>query len=528
MGPIRRLWGVFVTAVIAGCVFLGGVEGAQAQFRGPQVPIPRDQHCSILQELTQRQPPAAGGIGTGVGNGLTPIGGTIGGITPVTIPDVQQRAPVYPRPPESPAFPVASQSFDELVASSPDRRNVVVIDFTGPHGDSVAWLVESTSEAAGHPLKVGVLALDDDRFDVLGDEITDAHVLAATCTVLEAVESGEIRAPEAINMSFGRYSTLDPMLCATGSRSYECSIAHVLRELQGHGITLVAAAGNYQDELFPASAEAVVEVGMTDTNALLAFDDPEPAWETPNRTRAWLPGNALCLADGWAAPAGASYATAMFTGWIVHARERHPDLDPLEESNWRTRWARDEGCYELVSSSGRYGCNEVTNELIRGLTGPNDSTCWTSPAVSAGRSALLPDASFPEVVGLTEYVATAHGPTPEADPCLPCIGRIQGLDLVLDMSHSLGSSSGLQIRELWLRMGSQFFPLDTAASSLAAMYEGTLSELVIEDVAPLLWFSSSPSLVYVYEDLSSADCAPSFPGGPPTCLAASTPILLEP
>lgn len=399
----------------------------------------------------------------------------------------------------------------------------VVIDFTGPHGASTTWLVDAIS---GPGADAAMLALDDPALEPLGEEVGDFHVLASLCRVLDDILYQRIPPPRTINMSFGRsVATGDadpPDDCVDGRAS--CQIARVAAALRGRGVRLVAAAGNHGEMLFPAALEHVIAAGMLELNGYLDRGAPEPAWQTPDGADVLTPGNALCLRF-WPAPAGSSYSSALFSGWLSTLLVVKPGLDPLAGGPWWPAWNEALSCHVLTNGvESVAGCNGRVDAAFDGLAGANAATCWFADETpsQAGERPGEPGPP-PSLPSLAAWSAETS-PTPEADPCVPCVARFATLspaDVRIDMSQSKALPPGMVLDDVRLQIGTSNYPLGLDPTVLDAIEDGELSELLLPGWGPLLTPAGPVSLWYRLKPDEGTDC--SVPG---SCFWSSTPVLL--
>jgi len=397
-----------------------------------------------------------------------------------------------------------------------------VLDFSGAHGDSTSWLV---GETAGPGVDVVLSELDDPALSALGQAVGDFHVLAKLCEVAELVDTGLLDPPRAINMSFGRPLQIGevqtPESC--DHKNANCQIARVLDHLHRRGSVLVAAAGNHRELLFPGSLSNVLAAGMLDLNLYFESGQSKPAWETPAEARALIPGSSLCLRS-WAAPSGASYSSAIMTGWLSGVLDRQPSIDALRGGVWAPRWDATLGCHVL--SRGRTAfpwCNEPVNALFEGLAGANSEICWNvATAPGAELPEPGPETSPPASPSFAAWSAETQ-PTPESDPCVPCEDLTVGYspDVDLDLSQSPPLALGIHVNAVSLRVGSKFYPLSLTTMQLQQIRDGELARLTLLGASVLLLQGQQPSLWFQLKNSPSEDCAV-----PADCFWTSSPILL--
>ena len=397
---------------------------------------------------------------------------------------------------------------------------IAVIDFSGTHGSSIQWLVGAI---AGPRFTTTLAKLDDPALSTLGP-VSDFHVLAKLCEIVEHVDVDGAAPPRAVNMSFGRAAGADALLTADCTEdSAACQIAKVAEHLHARQTVLVAAAGNHQEMLFPAVLPDVLDVGMIDLGAFLKGGVVQPAWETPVSAKGLFPGNGLCLRGGWGAPAGASYAAAIYTGWLSFALDEFPGLDPFADGIWSPVLRDDLGCPVLaLGPQTSSACNEQVTALFDKLDPASPGNCWFA-ATEPTETVPAPGepVTQPGVPSLTNFSATTHA-TPESDPCVPCVGVTFAQNVSLDFSLSHGLAAGTYLDSVYLRVGSSFYTVWLSPSQIAAIQNGNLAALVLNGYAPLLVPGAQISLWYEMKTDPLANCQTST-----ACFWSSTPVYLE-
>ncbi len=201
---------------------------------------------------------------------------------------------------------------------------VAVMDVFGndtTHGILVGLTIHELSDPQ---VNLGLYPLDDplnipDNLDFGG--VSDFHVLIRLCDLLDGVDKGRYPPPLALNMGFGRwFDVASPDSGGSlSSLSLNGEVQNILDELFGRGITLIAAAGNYEDVMFPAYHEKVLAVGRLNLHAY----DGSPGsgtlyFQNPANTLAYMPGDGLSLIRGSSQldlPQGSSFSAAIFTAW---------------------------------------------------------------------------------------------------------------------------------------------------------------------------------------------------------------------
>ncbi len=414
----------------------------------------------------------------------------------------------------------------------PDSRPwAAVVDWSNWHGRSVRALVEAMSLRRVEPV---LYALDDPGLGALGDEIGDAHVLATLCRV---AEDAALRQEPllTVNLSFGRLATpADPRGasdCAAGGPTLGCQIAAVLGHLTDRGAAVMAAAGNHQDLLFPASLDETLAAGAIDLFHYGAGHSPQPQWESPAQSDALVPGHGLCL-DGQVAPAGSSYASALFAGWYSMLAAREPALH-ASAGRWLPVWSEADGCFLLARDGEAIReCNPSLREVLAGLTqGGPESGCWED-AGADGRPLLTlvpgPRITPPDVPSFDEWAAGTQHPAPESDPCIPCVGfrpLRESRDIEVSISAAVGIDAGFYLDRLFLRSGDGFYPLNpTDPGDLEAFVRGAAGGLVLRGLDALPEIDSQPSLAYLVKTERDADC--SIPGTG-LCFWTTTPLMIR-
>jgi hypothetical protein len=235
-----------------------------------------------------------------------------------------------------------------------------------------------------------------------------------------------------------------------------------------------------------------------------------------------MPGNGLCLLH-WAAPAGSSYASALFTGWISWVIDSVPGIDPSGAGVWVPAWDPDLGCHVLARGEARAeACNDAIEAAFDGLAGAYEDLCWSVPGGPVSQvPSPGPPQGQPPVLSFSDWVATTHA-TPESDPCVPCVGSFLGPSLAIDLSQSSALAPGVWLDSVFLRVGSDFYPVALSPAQIAAIEAGTLSEVTLAGWAPLVSAGGKPSLWHQLKSHPAATC----PG--PSCYWTSTPVLLKP
>jgi hypothetical protein len=409
---------------------------------------------------------------------------------------------------------------------------MAVIDFSGAHGDSTTALA---GEIAGSGIDTRAADLDDPALDALGENVGDFHVLARLCEIAEMIDDEHRSAPLVVNMSFGRAATpSDPVDASCTGDHIACQIAKVIAHLRARNVSFVAAAGNHQQLMFPASLSDVLAAGMLDVNQYQSDQTVQKAWETPQQAEGLAPGNAICL-DMWAIPAGSSYSSALLSGWLAPYLRTHPTAVITDGVMWGPQSVG--GCPELAHGTTvvETSCNPTIQSLFNALSGVSPSICWgmnTTPS----ESVPTPDLGVldPTIPSFIQYVSGEHA-SPESDPCVPCVGvgkgggaggpsarTVGGPDLAIDFSQSIPVPAGTQIEAVSLRVDTIFYGLVLTQAQFDALETGSVAELVLEDTYSLITPTAEPSLWFLLRPTATACTAPGA-----ECYWTSTPVLLR-
>lgn len=450
--------------------------------------------------------------------------------------------------------------FAPLSQIGPHQPWVAVIDWNDEHGWDVGALLHRSLDAPAVPLALFPLVGDPRLIPYSADGVSDVHVLAKLCEVAEAVYSGQVGRPVALNLSFGRNfrPVLDGDRTACPARTLGCQIDEVFRGLtrtqSGQtGSVIVAAAGNYRKLQFPAALHGVVVAGGLDITAFESSGASRPTWETPwygGQAMGLFPASGYCIEEPGRLPAalppGSSFSAALFSGWLTSLIQRGTVIPPVTAGAWGIQ----PGTLSLLHGSSVVAqAHPGIAGLLKPVLGSSKTACGSIPAADAPAAAVkvaaagsahlpLPQTSFLDMMGLLST------PTPNADPCIPCIAilseppqafapipggpwtravssavlDVAANDLRIDLSVA-GSSpfpANLQLVEVYLRIGGRTWPLELDAELLAGLQSGGVKSLQVADVgAAALQSGTQPSLLFVLEE----------PGGPP--FWSAIPILLR-
>lgn len=398
----------------------------------------------------------------------------------------------------------------------------VIIDWNDAHGAAVKSVLEQVASGAAY---ADLYALDaPELVAALGSSISDAHLIANLCSLVEEVAAGGVQ-PAVVNLSFGRYSgeDIDPATC---SGTLPCQIARIFARLVSIGTTVTAAAGNHQDLLFPARLPGVLAVGTLDVAYFAAHHEAVPSWESPVEVAILLPGDGVC-ANG-ELPAGSSFAAPAAAGYIA-ARSR--DGVTFTEGVWKLEPGPE--CYVMTSAAGSIpgcvsGLDSFIAQTLSGLPCPVPEAAATPGAgtAPAGQTSTPPPPPVIKVVrlsstsspmpgfpGYPEWQADSLHPTPGGDPCVPCMDPgggggsalrakiavlpLPGADIALDLSSSAGLESSFHILKVYLRAADRFYQALMDNETAAELTVGAIDQLVLKNALSFVLDDEQPSIFLV-------------------------------
>jgi len=404
------------------------------------------------------------------------------------------------------------------------------IDWQSSHGASVSAVIQSL---AGPDISVLSFYLDDPALQPLGTDIGDQHLLATLCAVVEKVEAEGNENLLTLGLSLGRAS--EPTDPDDGEQCFAnlgCEIRSVLQHLRALGVTIAAAAGNYQQLLFPALLEETLAVGQFDVSGYLLTGIEDKTWESPPELDVLVPGHGLCIGNS-TAPSGSSLSTAFIVGGLAQLMDRIPGIAPYGEGAWKARWSNELGCIVLAQGAVAHPyCNPGMGPVLGGILLGLQSGCWDVPQEE---NILLtppppPAMTQPPIPGLSAWVAENIQPAPQEDPCIPCVDddgyggppAIHGdNDIFLNLTRSLPLSSSVSLDALFFRVGNSFYPVELSSEDLLRFANAELDGLYLTGYGELLEPGPHPSLYYQLKTDDGQDCNDPNPDLP-TCLWSST------
>lgn len=412
------------------------------------------------------------------------------------------------------------------------RPWAAVLDWNNWHGQSMGWVIRAMSDET---LDVALYDLEHTCFKEAGlTGVTDAHVLATACRLLDDIQDSAVPPPVVVNMSWGRLATAEDFSPCEAEGSLSCEIWAVLRSIglgteRGAPPVLVAAAGNYgSTPMTPGIYEHILRVGVLDLGSMRSSGSAVASWESPADAEVLFPGLAVCTGDtGHPAPAGSSTAAAVFSG-VMGKLIAGADLAVGPETyagRWFPTTVIEDGdvFYHLAHSLG--GPNEVPEshlitsatfgDLMKRLTTPALPPCWPGglsaaegPFIDMSATPLsIPSRSLPEIfAGLNQPL-----PTPVVCGACPGEGDIDSGILRPSPSHDDPGPTNLAISlagghapdhftitALHLRVGDQFFAPVTR-SSLGVVTEIMKSDNPVIVLRDVVLDGSSISLILSLE-----------------------------
>jgi hypothetical protein len=417
--------------------------------------------------------------------------------------------PADPAPHLPASFPCAQ---GRCLRHTPGTPWVALLDWPTAHGWSVAAAVQ---EAADQQVEVALYDLTDaGALSTWVPPVSDLHVLFQLCAVAQAAQEHPADRPLAVNLSFGRLDTPADCTAAGSSLPLRCAIDSVLTHLAADGIVPVAAAGNHQKMLFPASSPSAVSAGALDLSYLQQSGKPRASTQTPAAAEALMLGYGLYLSlDGavaasggdpvWPAPPGSSYAAALLSGWLSGIRAGGGSLPPLTDGDRLAPLATASGLALALNSvplagSELQGPQRLLDRALHFLPPTLDPQLGADLALT-GAAPPLPEEPL-------LYAAAGSGPQPGIDPCVPCRGNGQAGGMgegsgtvLIDLSASGGLPSSIAPVAVFLRVGKSIYRFDLSRDPdlLTAFAAGQLDSLTLSGVDGIFKAGEQPSLVLV-------------------------------
>jgi len=502
-----------VLSTILAAVCLAGPAAAGSSPAAPVGWLQLDSDCAARSRQAagpadDRQVLPCGGAGTFVFDrtGLPDDGGCAPLASGFEPPEL---FPVDPAPPLPANFPCAQGS---CLGHAPGKPWVALVDWPTTHGWSVAATVR---EASDRQVQVQLYDITNAGvFSTWVAPVSDLHVLVQLCSLAQAAEDHPEDRPLAVNMSFGRLDTQTAGCPPDSSSPLSCAIDSVLSHLAADGIVPVAAAGNHQQMLFPASSPSAISVGALDLSYLQQSRKARASMQTPAAAEALMLGYGLYLSAGgglaggggdtdWPAPPGSSYAAALLTGWLGGTLATgHPLPSLLNGSRWSPLTTPAGLALALngtpLPGSELLGPQRLLDRALHKAAAITDPQPGATLALE-GAAPPLPENSF-------LLADNGNGPQPGIDPCVPCRGNglsgLFGADkgiLLVDLAASGGLPPQITLVALLLRVGGDVYRFDRSRDPdlLAAFAAGQLGSLTLTGLGDILKPGQQPSLVLV-------------------------------
>ena len=317
---------------------------------------------------------------------------------------------------------------------------------------------------------------------------SDFHVLEQLCRLIATDP-----VPPVLNLSFGRM--LDEAPCASGD-SIPCEISRALAHLRNdRGVTVLAAAGNHGELLFPASDGSTFAVGSLDLETFWPSGNTTPSSNTPSGYDALMPGHGLVRVnhpdlDGSSVrnalvPPGSSFATAFLSGWLwiwedaspgALARLRADDPALLSIA------VGPDGFYLAADGvpylDSRFDSTDTVLRIAVGL----EPEAFEDEVYSGSYQFALSASPLSLVLpsGRPHLTLDTNLPTPGSEPCVPCRLRRRGgrapagtIPVVIEVGTRSPADGGT-IEEVYLQLGDDLYGLEGAgyASFVAGIEVG--------------------------------------------------------
>ncbi|MEM1178114.1 MAG: hypothetical protein AAGM22_07215 [Acidobacteriota bacterium] len=479
--------------------------------------------------LLDRDPLQSPGAFPHAEKGCAPVDGGVG--TPRRYPVKNRRDGLSAAPYDGPCSDGSCLTALDRVA--PDEPWIAVVDWNHWHG----WSVSATIlQAAAEAIPVVLFPLDGDG----GHGDSDVEVLRELCRIAESVDDLGLEPPLVVNLSFGRLPGGSSL-----THGLDAVLNHIATRTDdaGRSPMLIAAAGNHQELLYPASHSAVYATASIDLQAYGWAEGWVPSWESPPETAEGLsvfPSSGICLnlpnGGGWIAPPGSSYSAAYFTGTVAPLIIDDPGLPASLGGEGQTAASLGvlpEGLIESVVGPAVANC---------GTFDPPDAALYLSLGLGPASAGSAP--STPTSLAVKVQQSEGFHPTPEPDPCVPCVaheltqgnggggnrwakahrtaGRTapaEAIDAATVINLSKASLSlddlDFELVALELRVVDDYYPLLASPEDLAAIASGQVGALRIPGLFQLEgFFESQASLIFVLRDPLDPDAAPFWSASP--------------
>ncbi len=424
---------------------------------------------------------------------------------------------------------------------------VAIVDWDNWHGRIVDKVIRAATDLQVQT-KIFALESADPQTG-----ITDIDVIASLAALAEAID-GSVPAPEAVNMSFGRFIELgDATNVNCQPERLSCQISRLLSHLQQPSgssqrrTTIVAAAGNHQKPLFPAILDHVLSVGALDMKMFANTGFAQATWETPvidSFPQALMPGAGHCvnvtdrgLPIETIAPAGTSFAAAGLSGWLtdILLHKRNKALTQLDRGG--ATWLPQSTCpavgtcpIELTHGSAAFtGQSQRASLQLLRLLNEDPTTCGAPQSGMISISADLlpvPQAQSPYRYPSATTAADIFKPAPEPDVCVPCTLCCEVAppapvakrgargprpshrflnELEIDLHNGWSVPPGTQVRALYFRLPRELLQIDLSQNALDDLRDGNLGWLTIRgSVLSTFDYSMQPTLITLLEYVDPA------------------------
>lgn len=420
--------------------------------------------------------------------------------------------------------------FDSFDTPPTGKDWIAVIDWNEMHGWAVGGLIRQVT-AANIDLALYRLDPSDPNWAPYSALATsDLHVLEQLCRIAQAVDGGVTLPPLVINMSFGRENR-PPV-----ESRLDDEVARVVHHLANptpkrKASTIITAAGNHREVLFPAALTDTIAVGSLDHRK---FDRGlvGPTWETPQdfgaRPAALLPSSGLCLTEPvpsapnhWPVPPGSSFSAALLTSGLAPLLADQQLDSPISAKLWypvATVGTQGEKLFTLSHGGTIVGTPRGSFvEFLTDTLSESDSPCSVAgsshpAAVQFRLGAPQPADPLPWPSFIDILPAAFTVPTPDSDPCVPCsasqrphsaIAARASVDAInpridVDLANANPLPGLGSIVYLYLRWGGKLYRVGGSSENLSSLALGQLDSFSIDlTSAPLETQTEQPSLLFV-------------------------------